>query len=71
MLVQNLVEALEKGGHTQRLQLLKEIQRDSDKLKEDLSRFIDLCTRFKICSVYELEETPNVVVVWYPPSFDV
>ncbi|KAA8909385.1 hypothetical protein FN846DRAFT_918147 [Sphaerosporella brunnea] len=65
MVVKNLVEALEKGGHTQRLQLLEEIKQEisgTGKLKDDLARFIDLCTRFKICSVYELEETPNVVV---------
>lgn len=66
MVVQNFVEALEAGNHTQRLEMLDEIKLGSSRLEDELGHFIDLCTRFKICSVYELEQTPQVAVVSSP-----
>jgi hypothetical protein len=63
MLVSNLLEALEKGCHTQRRGLLEEIKAESKTLENELRRFLDLCDGFKICSFYEMDQTQGVVVV--------
>ena len=62
MVVQNLIDVLVAGGHTPRLELLEQIKQKSKDLKNELRRFIDLCSGFKVLSVYEMEQTADVVV---------
>ena len=68
MLVQNLLDAVEKTGHVQRKELLEEIQQNSKTLAAELVRFIDLCSGFKIYSFYELDQTRQLVVVRSSPE---
>jgi hypothetical protein len=63
MLVDNLLEALDKGGHTHSRGLLEEIKSESKTLEHELRRFFALCGGLKIGSFYERNLTQGVVVV--------
>ncbi|TGZ81923.1 hypothetical protein EX30DRAFT_395307 [Ascodesmis nigricans] len=69
MVVENLLEAMEATGVSQeRIELVKSIESNCETLKEEVRRFINLCSNIKICTFTETEQTAKVVVKdgnWY------
>lgn len=64
MVVENLLEAMEATGVSQeRIELVKSIESNCETLKEEVRRFINLCSNIKICTFTETEQTAKVVVV--------
>ena len=63
MLVDNLMQALNKDGHTQGMDILEEIKQNSQAFEAELRRFISLCDGFTVYSFVEKRLTQQVTVV--------